>query len=418
MPVSKSPYSLVFDPALYFGVFLFLVLTSLHHQWPFTSLYNIEYILLPAGTVALVLRLRTHPGPWPWRPVVGIWLVGFVIGIAPVFSHALNHYDGAILSDSNWRSLMKIYAAAGGTLLAFYRRKTALLNVAALSMAAFAVIFLVHRFVYNEVEAETLRPILNTTHGDPNFIASLLVAGLPMLAYLWLQNRRLGKHGQNLLGFGAAVLSLTVIVLTESRMALIAMALAGGLALWRVKWPVSRARIIAALIGCIVIAGALGGSQVVDRFQNLADDSNQDRVRSIENGWVMFQQKPFFGHGMHSAWRNFYKNSGYGVLEDESRGIDIHNAPMQVLAELGLVGLGAHLVMLAFAVSALIAARRQDPALATLGLASLISLGINMLSLPMAHQYIFHQWLLVIVVSAWLTASEVSGKSPAKPVAI
>lgn len=403
MPASKTPFSLVFDPALYFGVFLFLVLTSLHHQWPFTSLYNIEYMLLPVGTVALALQIRIHPEPWPWRPVVGIWLVGFVIGIAPVLSHAVNHFDGAILSDSNWRSLMKIYAAAGGTLLAFYRRKTALLNVAALSMAAFAVIFLVHRFVYNEVEAETLRPILNTTHGDPNFIASLLVAGLPLLAYLWLQNRRLGNRMQNLLCFGAAVLSLTVIVLTESRMALIAMALAGGLALWRVEWPVSRARIVAALVACIVIAGALGGSQVVDRFQNLDDDSNQDRVRSIENGWVMFQQKPLFGHGMHSAWRNFYKNSGYGPLEDEGRNIDIHNAPMQVLAELGLFGMGAHLLMLAFAASALLATRRVDRALTTLCCASLLSLGVNMMSLPMAHQYIFHQWFLVIVMTLWLT---------------
>jgi O-antigen ligase len=294
--------------------------------------------------------------------------------------------------------LAKVYVAGGGLALAFAERRAPLMRTTLAALSTFAIVFLVRRFIYQEVDEETLRPILKTTHGDPNFIASLLVAGLPLVAFTWLTHFENRRRWRACLAIGTAALFLAVIVLTESRMALISLAIISMALLARIKWPVSRTKIVVTLATCLALAGAFGGSQVLDRFSDMADDSNQDRVKSIENGIVMFGERPWLGHGMHSSWQHFYKNSGYGPLEDESRNLDIHNAPVQILAELGLFGLAVHGALVLFLLTTLRQARRDDALLVTFAGASLLSLAINMLSLPMAHQYIFHQWLILVAV--------------------
>jgi putative inorganic carbon (HCO3(-)) transporter len=201
---------------------------------------------------------------------------------------------------------------------------------------------------------------ISGTIGDPNELAALLVAGTVFAGVLAAITK---KAALRVAAGSAVVLFLAGIVYTVSRgglvalfVALIAACLLAG------RWR-----------GRTLVVVALGLMAMVVYFASFAGLDARDRVTTVEGGsgradiwkvgWRMVEDKPIRGIGSG----NFPISSIHyllepGVLQRDEFIIDTpkvaHNTYLQILAELGIVGLTLFLAIIGFAVSCALKAAR------------------------------------------------------------
>jgi len=193
---------------------------------------------------------------------------------------------------------------------------------------------------------------ISGTIGDPNELAALLVAGTVFAGVL----TAITKEAALRVAAGAAVgLFLAGIFYTVSRGGLVAL----GVALIAACLLAGRWR------GRAVVVTALGLLTVVIYFASFAGLDARDRVTTVEGGsgrtdiwkvgWRMVEDEPIRGIGSG----NFPISSIHyllepGVLERDEFIIDTpkvaHNTYLQILAELGIVGLALFLTIIGFSV--------------------------------------------------------------------
>jgi O-antigen ligase len=201
---------------------------------------------------------------------------------------------------------------------------------------------------------------ISGTIGDPNELAALLVAGTVFAGVLAVITK---EAALRVAAGSAVVLFLAGIVYTVSRgglvalfVALIAACLLAG------RWR-----------GRTLVVVALGLMTMVIYFASFAGLDARDRVTTVEGGsgrtdiwkvgWRMVKDEPI--HGIGSG--NFPVSSIHyllqpGVLERDEFIIDTpkvaHNTYLQILAELGIVGLTLFLTILGFSIRCAIRAAR------------------------------------------------------------
>ena len=201
---------------------------------------------------------------------------------------------------------------------------------------------------------------ISGTIGDPNELAALLVAGTVFAGVL----AAITKEAALRVAAGSAVvLFLAGIVYTVSRggllalfVALIAACLLAG------RWR-----------GRTLVVTGLGLMTMVIYFASFAGLDARDRVTTVEGGsgrtdiwkvgWRMVEDQPI--HGIGSG--NFPISSIHyllepGVLERDEFIIDTpkvaHNTYLQILAELGIVGLALFLTIIGFSIRCAVKAAR------------------------------------------------------------
>jgi O-antigen ligase len=194
---------------------------------------------------------------------------------------------------------------------------------------------------------------ISGTIGDPNELAALLVAGTVFAGVLAVITK---EAALRVAAGSAVVLFLAGIVYTVSRGGLVALFVALMAAcLLAGRWR-----------GRTLVVAALGLMTMVIYFASFAGLDARDRVTTLEGGsgradiwkvgWRMVEDEPI--HGIGSG--NFPVSSIHyllqpGVLERDEFIIDTpkvaHNTYLQILAELGIVGLALFLTILGFAVS-------------------------------------------------------------------
>jgi O-antigen ligase len=202
---------------------------------------------------------------------------------------------------------------------------------------------------------------ISGTIGDPNELAALLVAGVVFAGVLTAITR--DRPPLRLAAAGAVVLFLMGIFYTVSRGGLLAL----GVALIAACLLAGRWR------GRTLVVAGLGISIVVIYFASFAGLDARDRVTTVQGGtgrsdlwkigWRMFEDQPI--HGIGSG--NFPISSIHylvrpGVVERDDFIIDTpkvtHNTYLQILAELGIVGLALFLTIIGFAISSALKAAR------------------------------------------------------------
>lgn len=177
---------------------------------------------------------------------------------------------------------------------------------------------------------------------DPNDLGMLFVFTLPMAVYL---SSRGGWFGLGrLFWLTTAALLLYGIYLTDSRGALLAVALVVGVYLWR-----RRGMLTAVLLG----SGGLAGMMLLpSRLQDLSPDeaSASGRVDAWYEGFQMFKSHPLFGVGAG----NF---TDYNYLT-------AHNSFVLVLAETGFIGFTLWLGFVGYCFWMMLTILRHKPQLA------------------------------------------------------
>lgn len=166
---------------------------------------------------------------------------------------------------------------------------------------------------------------------------------------------------------GAAILAATVLFHAQARTSLAS----ATIALMVLAFFIPRMRLLAmsaviAVVGILVsqwLAGEINlsieGTKVETYLRRGASDeqieSLSGRLGLWEKGWVMFKDRPIFGHGMDAGVR--YGGVAYGL----SSGTNMHSAHMQILVNNGVVGYLAWLVFIIAAVMAIWRGLRRAP---------------------------------------------------------
>jgi O-antigen ligase len=202
---------------------------------------------------------------------------------------------------------------------------------------------------------------ISGTIGDPNELAALLVAGVVFAGVLAAVTK--DRPPLRIAAGGAVVLFLFGIFYTVSRGGLLAL----GVALIAACLLAGRWR------GRALVVAGLGVSIVVIYFASFAGLDARDRVTTVQGGtgrsdlwkigWRMFEDEPIRGIGSG----NFPISSIHylvqpGVIERDDFIISTpkvaHNTYLQILAELGIIGLAMFLTIIGFSMRCALRAAR------------------------------------------------------------
>jgi len=177
---------------------------------------------------------------------------------------------------------------------------------------------------------------------DPNDLGMLFVLTLPMAFYLSGGGGLAGL--KRLFWLGCAGMLLYGVYLTNSRGALLGVALVLGIYLWR-RWGL----VVAGLLGSIGLAGLL---LLPSRLKDLSPEeaSANGRVQAWYEGFQMFFSRPLFGVGA-------------GNFTDHNE-LTAHNSYILVLAETGFVGFTLWIAFVGYCLWMMTTILRHRPELA------------------------------------------------------
>jgi O-antigen ligase len=195
--------------------------------------------------------------------------------------------------------------------------------------------------------------------GNPNFAGGFFALALPVLAQ---QSLAAEERAWRLMARVAAALALLGLALSASKAALLGLlvsaALAGHLLYWSDAPPAMKRRGLTWL-GCALGLGlALGSlSLPADSFRRLAggpaawSDSVSFRTVTWAGTWDLAKARPLLGWGpgtFSAAYPPYRRPEAMAAQQEHSYEVtEPENWPLQLLAETGVLGLGAALALLA-----------------------------------------------------------------------
>jgi O-antigen ligase len=174
--------------------------------------------------------------------------------------------------------------------------------------------------------------------GEPNGFAAEMVARLPLVLYLLMGERHIGRRV--LLALTAAAL-LYGILLAGSRGGLLALVLAMGLFVIRREHKLVTLVLILALVPVVLnimpfhIKERVG---LVPTKYDITDTSAERRQTYLEFGLQLFRQHPVTGVGLH-GFSEAYSRSQYRFLQTSQAKRVAHNMYLEIATGAGLLGL-------------------------------------------------------------------------------
>lgn len=201
-----------------------------------------------------------------------------------------------------------------------------------------------------------IQHIVGTSHGyriagsvgDPNFYAQILLVLIPLaLDRLWNESNRLSRL---LAGWALAVCTLSVFF-TFSRGGFLALILILIFMILRHP-PRPMVLVITVLIAMPLLQFLPAG--YTDRLRTIPnaipglgqqdvreEASLRGRTSSLRVGWLMFNEQPFLGVGLHNYPVHYQEYSRQVGLDPQRGEATPHNLYLEVAAETGILGLTA-----------------------------------------------------------------------------
>ncbi len=205
---------------------------------------------------------------------------------------------------------------------------------------------------------------------DPNFLAQFLVATSAFALYLGLGARR---RAPALLAYSIALVSVGAIFYTYSRGALLALAVALGVAgvLHRVRPWIPAVGLIALFASAALFLPVEAKERLVEVVKpgssGLAyanDASVANRFAENSAAFAMFADRPLLGVGPANysvRYHDYAMQIGLDTRAEERPGVDqaAHNLYLEALAEIGFIGAAVFFVVIARAVAGGLRLRRR-----------------------------------------------------------
>jgi O-antigen ligase len=264
--------------------------------------------------------------------------------------------------------------------------------------------------VYNFLVVED-ELVARPSYGDPNDLAFLLATTLPLT--LWL----LRERGLRRIVVVAMVVAIsTSVVLTFSRGALVGL---GAAALWHF---VTERRHLPVLLAAVLVVAAVAAtlarsnpSQFEVGFeakQDVAGTNVSTRLDAWAVALRLASQQPVLGVGPGN-FQYRYPDETERIVSTNTPRV-VHNAYLDIAAELGFVGLFLFLAYIAETFARLTAASRRGYGLPGFAVAVRSALVVAMVSaLFLSEQYYAPFWLIGgIATGLWLSARAGPGHEP------
>lgn len=345
----------LFNPLSYIILYLFLAITTLHLEIDFLKQIHLERFtilaILGLGTIDLVFKRKLS---WNWNePFFQGLLLSLLIIAAPVATSLVNWDYLEIFSNPEYKEMAKILLLS--PFLILYSKRTnqtkLLLDLVLFFYLIFGMYFLYRYLILGEVREFDLRPTLNIRHGDPNFLSAFFAMVFPLAFMRGVQKLKDNLRFSAAYNFFLGSFFILCSFMTESRMGILSILVTlAYLTIATLKYVKFRWHLVVGSLMVVLIV-LVQGNSLLDRFSQMEDKSNVDRVKTFRNGFMLVADNPFFGVGYHQAKNSFFKNTGYPLFQTEFKQLEVHSAPLEILAELGLFGLVTFVLLFSWAFS-------------------------------------------------------------------
>ena len=327
-------------------------------QWPW-FFYSQVLLVTPIAILAgrLLLRGRlTRFGPWL---DAGLGLL------------AAANVAAALFSPFSPQSLNLALIPVAGICLAYLgldwierdpaervRRTTLVAGIAGTAMLLFVVmsscLWLFARVLPCWLAGSPLTAAFAIRNEDP-FGHSLYTAGAAVLSAPWLAALGLaGSRRMRGLWLSAAAVALALVPTASSRggaLAVITM-LACAAPIWLARSSLTRRQRLLVAVGALLAAitvvsldPRLRGLALHGQWNSLAAESNRQHAAMFQAGWLMGCTRPLIGYGPGTIPR-VYPHFRARLNGGTDNVLQLHNAPAQIWAELGLPGVVALILIL------------------------------------------------------------------------
>jgi O-antigen ligase len=275
-----------------------------------------------------------------------------------------------------------------------------------------------------------IRPDVNERLGstvlDPNELAAVLVSGAALAVAVFAVNAK--RPGARALAAGGGLFCIAALLLTVSRGGLVSLAVAlvaGILVAGRWRLPVA---VVILAVACSVVTYYLNFASQTDRDRVTHVTTGQQRIAEGRTslwqvGWRAFEANPVNGLGaanFRGSSRQFLLQPGLVQRSDEIlRGQPVHNAYLEILAELGIVGLGLFLAVVGFSIGSMLKAlgafkQNRDPPMEAFTMAVIVALVGNLAAqFFMSEEYSKQLWLLLGMGPALLAIAQLGRRDAA-----
>ncbi len=323
---------------------------------------------------------------------------GFGIFSCSIFSTFIASGSLDILSHNGWKHFAKFVISTSVCLMLYKPGECSkLLNAAIyMGLAVLAVSILYRFLILGQAHPESGRLALKGRHGDPNFACMYMTIGLIFAAI----NLKLAKvYWVKIFHILLAILFVTTAWFTESRGGLVVLLSSILGVIFLIPWNFSKGKALAIILAGACFAIGLFGSRLIHRYATIDDASNIGRIAGIIAAKDMVIVQPIWGSGFDSS-HNFLETH-YDVLFRSSRiALEIHTTQLQIASELGLIGLiiyGSLFFTILLYVYRKMAAKSEERNLAVMYGLIVLSVLVNMLSIPLTYTGTVYGIALVIL---------------------
>lgn len=321
-------------------------------SWPWIALWQVGFLLLGTWAIWMLRQLQL---PFRFLGYGLDWVVGLVLVtliLSAIFSEfkqlavwnvSLALFYGILLY------VLRNWLGFGGFTLVRLSGSISLIGV---------VTSLISLVVWQQ-QYTIEEPRNGWPFGHPNFVAGYLVLIIPVTIALAFS----GKVWQKVGALVASVLFIGVLYTTSSRGGflgfLVFLLVAAGFIIWRSRGKDRSIAIVGLVISlAILVSIAFSNSRVRQIIrvssptenalpvQVTVDNESQDRLFMWQAGFKIFQTHPILGVGpgnmsrIYDRYRPIETGGGLAHLQQ------LHNTPIQILGELGLLGLSAYLLLI------------------------------------------------------------------------
>lgn len=246
--------------------------------------------------------------------------------------------------------------------------------------------------------------------GDPNFLAMVLVASLPLAAVMALEPHVGGPR--RILALNTLGLALAATLYTYSRAAFLGIGLLVVMLLLHHR---RRQWVVAALAATVVAVTAIAPTALWGRLhtlmqssltaprQQMTDASLSDRRHEMLTGTLMFLDHPLLGVGPGNYETDYLKYSALAGGGSDTRVRDPHSLYIQIAAETGVVGFAAFAWLLYAGFRLMERGRRRAARLGAPSLAGLLwalemAVAIYLLISTFLHDAYFRHFMLLLAL--------------------
>lgn len=322
-------------------LFLLILYSNIAVIFPALDSFRPAMVLGIAALLMMIVEVaRSGEGfklSWP----EGYMLVG-LLGVAIVSSFSAIYVSHALQTTADFAKIVVIYLIIENTVTSEKRLRTIMMTMVIAGMMP--MLGTINNFMHG-VLVEGRRASWVGIFQNPNEDAYSLTVLVPIAIAIAASSGWFTRIAL----WGIVAGYVLAIFLTFSRGGLVSLFVVIAYLCWKQKSIVLRGLMVAGLVGGLLLVGVFWGRK--GDFKNISSDTTfMQRIATFRAGALMFMDKPVLGVGPGDsvvAYPLYVPKEAHCGCQDQ---LIIHNAFLQILSEMGVMGFVPFMIFLGMAV--------------------------------------------------------------------